>query len=109
MFFASNLHVEMLKTIVQTARSKDLGISTFLEVLLPALWGEYIFEKCTQKNNYVQHIVLGFSNLGRGANQETKNYLMVYQEMCQYAVLLFCVFGLPGPGTGLFQIDNEIQ
>ena len=48
-FVASNLHVEMVKTVAQSLRSTNiLGFLQFRGVLLPALRGEHIFEKRIQ-------------------------------------------------------------
>jgi len=45
-----NLHVEMVKTLVNGWIPNISQFSTFTEVLLPALRGEHIFEKKTPQN-----------------------------------------------------------
>jgi len=52
-FVASNLHVEMAQSIVESIESKQFDFLPFniLKVPLPALRGEHIFEKCTPNKN----------------------------------------------------------
>ena len=52
MFFASNLHVEMIEIIVQSIKAEHVAISSFRGVLLPALREEHIFEKRTREENW---------------------------------------------------------
>ena len=47
-FVSSNVHAGMLKIIVKSIEPSIWGFSTFVEVRLPALRGEHLFEKGTQ-------------------------------------------------------------
>ena len=79
----------MLQTIAKPIESEHIAFSTFVSVRLPALRGEHIFGKRTQKQKKHQHLVISrnldeFRACTKFSNREyNRNVISVLNDAIQ--------------------------